>query len=887
MSVPTSLRVEHLDVPLGIHVARPRLSWTLPAGSEVQFAYRIRAGGWDSGRVESDQSVLVPFDGPATRSGERVEWQVKVWTDAGESDWSAPSWWEAGLLEPADWTARWIEPSEPQPGEPGQRPAHLMRRTFAVPAAVKRARLYATAHGIYEAFLNGRRVGDLELTPGFTAYRRNLHVQTYDVTALLTEGAAVLAAVLSDGWFRGRTGAMRMAGGFGPRTALLAQLRIEHADGSLTVVGTDGEWLSTTAEIAAADLMDGERHDLRLALPGWSAPGFDATGWSKAEEATGDLYANFARLTASPAPPVRAVEEITPIEVTPLPSGAHLVDLGQNINGRLRLRLPAQNGELTLTHGEALGRDGDLTTEHLRGIDFFTGDKLPAGQVDTVIPSGREGEAFEPRHTTHGFRYVRVEGAAGPLTTADATGVVVHTDLRRTGAFSCSDERLDRLHDIAVWSFRGNACDIPTDCPQRERAGWTGDWMLYVSTAALLYDVAGFSVKWLRDLAADQWDDGCLNNFAPDPGGTAAQHLPADLLDRFAGSSGWGDACVIVPWELYRAYGDLDLLHEFRPMMVRWVEFAAERARTRRHPSRVERSPEPAPHERYLWDGGFHWGEWTEPGVDPEAFRTADQGAVATAYLYRSACLLARISELTGHHEDSARYTDLAAHVLDAWRTEFLAADGSLTPAAPATQATYVRALAFGLVPDQLRAAAAERLAALIRAAGTHVGTGFLATPYLLPVLADHGHLDLAYQLLLRDGEPSWMTMLERGATTIWEHWNGIDADGRPDASLNHYSKGAVISFLHTHTAGLRPVEDPGPDSAGYRRFTVRPLPGGGLTRAETTLDTPYGTARSAWRVDADGGFELTVTVPAGTEAEVVLPDGRAFHARPGTHVYR
>ncbi|MET8980030.1 family 78 glycoside hydrolase catalytic domain [Streptomyces sp. NPDC004539] len=887
MSVPVRLRVEHLDTPLGLHLPRPRLSWTLPAGSRVQLAHRVRTGTWDSGRVESDRSVLVPFEGPATRSGERVEWQVKVWTDAGESGWSAPSWWEAGLLDPADWTARWIEPSESAPGEPGGRPAHLLRRTFTVPAPVARARLYATAHGVYEAYLNGRRVGDLELTPGYTAYRTHLHVQTYDVTEFLTEGEAVLGAVLSDGWFRGRTGAMRMADGFGPRTAFLAQVRIEHTDGSVSVVGTDGGWRSATAEITAADLMDGERHDLRRALPGWSAPGFDTAGWAKAEEADGALYADLARLTASPAPPMRVVEEIAPVSVAPLPSGAHLVDLGQNVNGRLRLALPVQEGELTLTHGEALDADGDLTTEHLRGVDFFTGGLLDAGQVDTVRPAGRAGEVFEPRHTSHGFRYVRVEGAAGPLSTADATGAVVHTDLRRTGTFSCSDERLDRLHDIAVRSFRGNACDIPTDCPQRERAGWTGDWMLYVPTAAFLYDVAGFSVKWLRDLAADQWDDGCLNNFAPDPGGSAAQHLDAGLLDRFAGSSGWGDACVVVPWELYRVYGDLGVLEEFRPMMVRWVEFAAGRARSRRHPTRVERRPEPAPHERYLWDGGFHWGEWCEPGADQDAFRTADQGAVATAYLYRSASLLARISELTGHLEDTVRYAELAARVLDAWRTEFLAADGSLSPAAPATQATYVRALAFGLVPEPLRAATAARLVDLVRAADTHIGTGFLATPYLLPVLADHGHLDVAYELLLRDGEPSWMTMLERGATTIWEEWNGIDAQGRPHASLNHYSKGAVISFLHTHTAGLRAPEDPAPDSAGHRRFSVRPRPGGRLTRAEASLDTPYGTARSAWRITPDGVFELTVTVPPGTEADVVLPDGRIFRARPGTHVYR
>ncbi|WP_436777617.1 family 78 glycoside hydrolase catalytic domain [Yinghuangia sp. YIM S09857] len=836
--------------------------------------------------METDRSVLVPYTGPETRSGERVVWRVKVWTDLGESPWSEPSSWEAGLVEPGDWASRWIEPDEDgRPLPAGQRPAHLLRRDFTLPAPVARARLYATAHGIYEAFLNGRRVGDLELTPGYTAYRDRLQVQAYDVTDLVVEGANTVGAVLSDGWFRGRAGAMRIADSFGERTALLCQLHAVHDDGSVTVVGTDGSWTASTAEIRAADLMDGESHDLRRRAPGWSEPGFDASSWAKATVATGGLYDDWTRLTDSPAPPVRRVQELRPVSVTKPTTGAQVVDLGQNINGWVRLSVPLSvpvGSELTLTHGEALDADGDVTTDHLRGQDFLTAEPLPAGQVDRVVSAGRAGEVFEPRHTTHGFRYVRVEGAAPALTPEDVTGVVVHTDLRRTGRFACGDDRINRLHEVAVWSFRGNACDIPTDCPQRERAGWTGDWMLYVPTAAFLYDVAGFSVKWLRDLAVDQWDDGCLSNFAPDPGGRAVQHLPAEILEMFAGSSAWGDASVIVPWELYRAYGDLDALTEFRPMMVRWVDFATERARTRRHPDRAAARPEAAPHEQFLWDAGFHWGEWTEPGAAGDDFRTADQGAVATAYLYRSASLLARISELTGHGEAVSRYQHLADNVLAAWRAEFIASDGSLTPQ---TQATYVRALAFGLVPEELRAATADRLVGLVRDAGTHLGTGFLATPYLLPVLADAGRLDVAYELLFQDTEPSWLTMVDRGATTIWEDWDGINEDGLPRASLNHYSKGAVISFLHTRVAGIRPPADPDPHTAGYRRFRIAPMPGGELAWAEAQLDSPYGVIASAWRIE-DGRFTLTVTVPPGTEAEVLLPDGRTFHATPGTHTY-
>lgn len=872
MSAPTRLRVEHLENPLGIDVARPRLSWWLPAGSARQSAYRIRTDTFDSGVVRGGEHVLVVYPGPRPGSGERVTWQVKVWTDVGESDWSEPAFWEAGLAA-GDWSAGWIEPDERDLPAPGRRPAYLLRRDFAVPAPVERARLYATAHGIYEAFLNGRRVGDLELTPGYTAYRDILHVQAYDVTELINVGPNTIGVVLSDGWFRGRAGAMRIADSFGDRTALLCQLHATYPDGSVTVIGTDSSWTTTESGIVA-DLMDGESHDLRRFDPGWSSAGFDDSRWSKATVVSGGLYADAGRLTFSPAPPVRRIDQLRPRSVTTLAPGRQVVDLGQNINGWLRVDVPAGD-ELVLTHGEALDGDGDVTLDHLRGIDWHTGEKLPAGQVDRVVPAGGTGEVFEPRHTTHGFQYVRIEGASRPLSPHDVRGVVVHTDLRRTGWFRCSDDRVNRLHDIAVWSFRGNACDIPTDCPQRERAGWTGDWMVFLPTAAFLYDVAGFSLKWLRDLAADQWDNGCLTNFAPDPGGRAVQHVP--FVDEFAGSAGWGDASVAVPWELYRVYDDAKILAEFRPMMLRWLHFAADRARTRRHPDRAARRPVAAPHEEFLWDGGFHWGEWCEPGADEESFRTADHGAVATAYLYRSATLLSRICTLTGHEDDAERYAGLAAKVLGAWRTEFIAADGTLIPN---TQATYVRALAFGLVPRHLRAAAADRLVHLIRDAGTHLGTGFLATPDLLPVLADTGHLDVAYDLLLQDSEPSWLTMLDRGATTVWERWNGIDEHGAAHASLNHYSKGAVISFLHRHVAGIR-LRD---DSPGYRHFDVRPEPGGGLSWAEADLDSVHGRIATSWRV-ADGTFSLSVTVPPATSATVTLPDGRSFRAGPGTHV--
>jgi alpha-L-rhamnosidase len=872
---PRRLRVEHLDVALGIDNIRPRLSWLLPDGTRQQIAYRIRAGnGWDTGRVPSAESVLVEYAGPPLGSADRVSWQVKVWTELGESDWSDLGLFELGLLHSKDWSARWIEPADPDPGPPGHRSAMLVRGEFELPDAPVRARLYATAHGVYEAFVNGQRVGDAELTPGYTEYRDRLQVQTYDVTGLLRPGRNAIGAILSDGWFRGQVGLPRAHDQWGSELAWLAQVHVELADGSTAVAGTGDDWRGAASHIEAADLIAGESVDLRRRVDGWSEPGFDDRQW----EQVGLADRGYANLVASPAPPVRAVEEITPVSVQRVSRG-QVFDLGQNINGWVRLReLGAEGTEITLTHGEAIDAEGDVTTDHL-DVDLpFLPEPLPAGQVDRVISAGRPDDQFEPRHTTHGFRYVRVEGHLRTLQTGDLTGVVVHTDMTRTGWFRCSDERINRLHEAAVWSLRANACDIPTDCPTRERAGWTGDWQIFVPTAAFLYDVAGFSTKWLRDLAAEQWSSGLVANLAPSPPSESEGGFVAALN----GSAGWGDAAVIVPWEIYRAYGDRRLLEEQWPSMVAWLGHVERSAAGARHPGRAARRPAPLPHERYLWDSGFHWGEWLVPGADLKGadefaqFRDADKSDVATAYFAYSARLMSRVAEAIDRPDDASRYRELAEAVRHAWRTEFIAPDGRLHPD---TQANHVRALAFDLVPDELRPATTARLVELIRAVDTHLATGFLATPYLLPVLADAGELDLAYDLLFTDTPPSWLYMIDRGATTVWERWDGIRADGTPFESLNHYSRGAVVSFLHRYVAGIRLLDD-GP---AYRRFRIEPRPGGGIAWATARHDSPYGPIESAWEIAA-GALELTIIVPPGTTAEVVVPGDAPRELGPGRH---
>lgn len=769
--------------------------------------------------------------------------------------------------------ATWISPFEPDAREAGLRPAHELTGSFgwngATPADDAAVVVHATAHGVYELFVNGARVGDEELSPGFSSYRARLHVQRWEIGSLLVPGENTVSVLLSDGWFRGRHGFVRRADGFGTRTAFLAA--VSAADGDPLLLTDDG-WLSRPSHIVRADLMDGQGVDLRLV---------DVGRWHPVAVADDALCADRSRLIAAEAPPIRRIEELRPQRITTPRDGVTVVDFGQNINGWVRLTALGPEGSRTvLRHGEVLDADGLLSVENLRAFDFATKAVLPAGQVDEVISAGRDGDVFEPRHTTHGFRYVQLEGAA-PLGMDDIVAVVVHSDLVGTGSFTSSDARLDRLHDVVSWSFRGNACGLPSDCPQRERSGFTGDWQVFVDTAAVMFDVEAFSRSWSRDLAADQWPDGRVPTVVPNPAGNGPSGSPFE--DMAAGSAGWGDAAVLVPFSIWRAYGDSAELARALGSMRAWVDYAAGCAAGARHPDRAARRPDAAPHERYLWDTGFHFGEWLEPDTPPAPDPRVDHGIVATAYLQRSARTLARAAAGVGEPAVAAVYDELADRVRAAWCAEYLTDGGLLTEE---SQAHYVRALAFDLVPVGSRPRVAARLAELIRANGTHLGTGFLATGLLLPTLADNGHLDLAYELLLATGHPSWLGMLEHGATTMWEWWDGVtDTDVR--GSLNHYSKGAVASFLYTHVAGIRLPEYPDAGAEAYRTLTIAPRPGGGLTAAAASVATRRGTIAVDWRIEGDE-FVLTATIPDGVTAEVRLPDGATVkRASAGVHHFR
>ncbi|MET1132207.1 MAG: family 78 glycoside hydrolase catalytic domain, partial [Aeromicrobium sp.] len=846
----------------------PRLSWKVPPQLVQQVGYELEAavegGETRSVRVESTSHLLVEWPWAPLKSGQRVSWRVRVAgsaTPAELSDWSSWASFEAGLLD-GDWQARWISPVE-RPGlVSGERPAYRLAVEFTLPSEVRSARMYATALGLYEAFVNDDRAGSAQLTPGSTSYDKTLYAQAFDVSSSLRAGANRLEVVLSDGWFRGQVGAHRLPAQWGTTLGARLELHVILANGSTRVVRSGDAWTSTETTVTRADLMAGQTVDLTVVAEPPRAVLVD-------------------RVTApgiqwSPAPPVRVVESRPPRSLDQVADGVWVADFGQNASGWIALADLGPAGTVTvIDYGEHVGPDGDLTTAHLDSSRPGE-EPTPFLQQDRVVSDGRGG-VFEPRHTVHGFQYARISRAGHPVRADSLTMRIVHSDLRRTGEFACSDPDLNRLHELARWSFLGNAVDVPTDCPTRERMAWTGDFQVFAPTATRLYDILGFGRKWLQSVRDDQLDDGRIANFSPD-GRQIKRHLD-DQLAMMTGSAGWGDAITIVPWELFTAYGDRSVLTDNWTAMVRWVEWALGTAATGRHHTRVERSAIPLPHEQYLWDGSFHWGEWIEPKAraadgslidpvkhNPMAWFMADKGEVGTAYLFRSTSIVARVASVLGREEDARRYGDLAHEIRAAWQTEFLQPDGRT---AADTQASYVRALAFDLVPEPLRAPAAQRLVELIRSAGTHLGTGFLSTGDLLPVLADTGHADVAYEVLQQRTSPSWLNMVDRGATTIWEDWDGIDENGEAHESLNHYSKGAVIRFLHTHSLGLRQA----PESVAWQSFVVEPVPGGGLTWASGSYETPQGLIGVEWRVTG-GELEISVEVPAGSSALVVFPDG-------------
>jgi alpha-L-rhamnosidase len=889
------LRCEYQENPLGIDVLRPRLSWKLASEQRVaaQAAHQIVVTEtsnvlWDTGKVRSPQSIHVPYGGSVLRSGQRCTWQVRVWDSHDRpSAWSEPAWWEMGMLHPSDWHAQWIAPGW-QEDKSTERPCPYLRTTFAVDGSVSSARAYITSFGFYELFLNGQRVGDAFFTPGYTSYHRRLQYQTYDITALLREGENAIGVILGDGWYRGKLGAFGQRNTYGERLTLLVQLRLCYADGHDQLVLSDEDWQATTGPLLSSDVQAGEVYDARLEMPGWNEPGFDASGWQKVVAVS---YSK-GHLAATTGPLVRAHEEIVPIALLKTPKGETVVDMGQNFAGVVRFRVKAPAGTpVRLQHGETLDAAGNFTTANVHRAPRKGAHGWQ--EVRYTLKGEAEEEVYTPHFTFHGYRYVKVDGFPATPSIEQFRGLALYSDLPRTGSFTCSDPLINRLQQNILWSQRSNFLEIPTDCPTRERLGWTGDVQVFTRTGSFLMQTAGFLSKWLKDLAGEQVANGQVANIVPSPErARPGKALRVPWITRalpypgksFPGSAGFGDAAVIVPWTLYECYGDERVLEEQYASMKAWVEYMRQQAKKqpwfrRITPSSRDRQAKRS-HQPYIWETGFQFGEWLEPD---ESFgpRMAigilkrmlfSEPPVATAYFAHSTHLLAETARVLGKDDDAREYETLHQRIKDAYQAAFIGPNGQIHPD---KQASYVRALAFDLVTPALQQAAVEYLVKLIKGNDHHLGTGFLSTGYLCHVLSSHGQLEVAYALLKQETMPSWLYEVKQGATSIWETWDGRGEDGTPKGSLNHYSKGAIGSWLYQVVAGIEP------GAPGYKHIRFRPRPGGGLSAASACYQSLYGVIASSWEV-RNGKFTLAIAVPANTTATVFLPGAEASQVTEG-----
>lgn len=859
MLTPHSLVCEYFANPIGLDERQPRLSWQLSSAQRGarQTAYQIQVSAdpalgegqaavnlWDTGKVTSSDTLHVPYAGASLHPSQRCHWRVRAWDEHDQaSGWSETAFWEMGLLDSSNWQAEWITPGWDEDASQPQ-PSPLLRRRFRAESGLLAARLYATSLGLYELCLNGRRVGDALLTPGWTSYDHRLQYQSYDVTNLIQVGENVVGAVLGDGWYRGYLGHKGHRCIYGDRLALLAQLRLTYADGRVESIGSDRAWRAAQGPILMSDLYRGESYDARLEKPGWDEAGFDDRDW------LGVRLLDHPKeiVVAQDGPCVRRQEAIRPVRILHSPKGETILDFGRNMVGWVRMRLRGPAGAtVILRHAEVLDAEGNLYTENLRS----------AAQVVRYTLKGKtdDDEVYEPHFSFQGFRYVAVEGFPGEPTPDDFTGIVLHSDMPQTGLFACSNPLINQLQSNILWGQKGNFVDVPTDCPQRdERLGWTGDTQVFIRTACFNMNVAAFIAKWLHDLSMDQLPDGNVKFVSPDV--LSKINTEESKIFRSSGAAAWGDAAVICPWTIYLCYSDLRLLAEQYESMVGWVEYVRGRVG-----------------EDCIWRGDFQFGDWLDYRGTDSRWPTpvTNQELIATAFFAYSAQLLAQAAQVLGRTGDAERYTDLANRVKAAFDAEFVTPAGRI---GPNTQTAYVLALHFDLLPEPVRLLAAQRLAEEVKQAGYHVTTGFVGTPYLCHVLSRYGFVDVAYKLLEQEGYPSWLYPVTQGATTIWERWDGIKSDGSfQDASMNsfnHYAYGAIGDWLYRVVAGI----DLDVGAPGYRRIHFRPQPGGQLSYAKASLDAMVGRIESAWTL-ADGDFQLTVTIPANTEGIVHLPARR------------
>ena len=839
------LTVNHKVNPIGIDSKQPRFSWKINGTGHniMQTAYSIRVASdekissskiiWQSGKVDSDESILQNYNGPDLKSGQRYFWQVKIWdNNKKETKWSPVAYWEMGFLSHSDWKAKWIE----MDGDTIRySPSPHFRKEFQLDKQIASARVYVTSHGYYELQLNGKKVGDQVLTPGWTSYSKRLQYQVYDVTDMLVNGNNAVGAVLGDGWYRGTLAWGNNWKNYGRRLGILFQLKVVYSDGSESTIISDETWkANNNGAIRMNDIYNGETYDATKKLTGWSNTGYNDNGWQKVR--IGEY--NNDNLIASEGSPVRKIQEIKPVKIFRTSKGKLIVDMGQNMVGWLRLKVSGSKGTVvTLRHAEVLDKSGEFYTENLR---------LAKCELNYTLAGSGE-ETYEPRFTFMGSRFVEVTGFPGTLTTDNLTGVVVHSDMAVTGKYESSNPLVNQLQHNIQWGQKGNFVDVPTDCPQRdERLGWTGDAQAFCRTAAYNLDVSSFFTKWLKDVAADQKPAGEIPFVIPDV-------LNKQGSDSSQTSAGWGDVSVIAPWTMYMVYGDKNFLKNQYQSMKAWVEYIRKKAGN-----------------SYIWKDGSVFGDWLfyHPPVnnhtEPDGY--TDHDFIATAFYAYSSSLLAEAAKALGKDDDAKFYSELFSKIKEVFINEYVTNAGRV---GTNSQTSYVLALKFNLLPDKLRSKAAAFLAEDIKSRGNHLSTGFLGTPYLCHVLSDNGYTGLAYELLLQESYPSWLYPVKMGATTIWERWDGEKTDSTfQDSgmnSFNHYAYGAIGDWMYRVSAGIE-IQSP-----GYKHILIQPHPSDSLTYSRATFESSYGTISSGWE-RKDGKIKINVIIPVNTTATITLP---------------
>ncbi|MBY0116900.1 family 78 glycoside hydrolase catalytic domain [Paenibacillus sp. FSL H8-0317] len=821
----THMKTNHITNPLGFAVTKPTFSYTVTdTTATTQIAAQVEIAldesftelVFDSGITEDIDSLAYSPDLElAART--RYFWRVRLWNELGEKATSETAWFETAKQD-EPWTAKWITPEL----EPTIHP--VLQKTFEVKGPIAKARAYICGLGVYELELNGVKAGDEYLAPHYNAYHKWLQYQTYDITDLLQEGSNAIDVRLGNGWYKGRFGfeGDTTANLYGDHFALLSELVITYTDGTEVVVPSDLSWHATRSNVVDGNIYDGEIYDATL----------DVTEIYPVRESE----MGYELLQARKSLPVVIKETLKPIEILTTPAGETVIDMGQNMVGWLQFRTTAPSGTVIhLQYGEVLQK-GNFYRENLR-----------SAKAEYIYTANGEEAIVRPYFTFYGFRYVKVEGWAGELDLNDFTGCVVYSDMERTGYLETSHAGVNRLFENALWGQKGNFLDTPTDCPQRdERMGWTGDAQVFSGTANYNMDTYAFFNKYGYDLWMEQED---RNGMVP-------MVIPVGRVQG-GGSSAWGDAATIIPWNTYLHSGDPSILEQQFDSMKTWVDY-------------IKRSDDESGSTR-LWAIGFHFGDWLAlDGDDPNSpMGGTDNYFIASAYYAYSSDIVAKAAKVLGHHDLAASYDQLAQEVRAAIVKEYFTANGRL---AVDTQTAYAIALYMDLVPEQHKARIAEAIRLRVRKDQNHLRTGFVGTPYLNRVLSAYGSNDIAYTLLLNDDYPSWLYAVNMGATTIWERWNSILPDGTISEngmnSLNHYAYGAVVEWMYRHMAGINPVED----RPGFRHALLAPMPDFRIQWTKGRIDTAAGTYCSEWRFDEAGKLYLSFSVPFNATATIKLP---------------